>query len=146
MAVRRIYRVSDLGKVGPVEGVDESTVLSVSAALEVSWVGGHLDLSDDAHINVDVSIAQEIRDSFSSTSLSEIAIYDSLDVVDTAVLRECAVRVRMSAGPSWESATFREVNVPTSFELLLQVLAPAERAALLSARTILRKAVEAVVT
>ena len=40
-------------------------MLSVSsAALEVTWVGGHLDLSDDEHINVDVAVAQEIRDAF----------------------------------------------------------------------------------
>ena len=37
MAVRRIFRVSDLGKVGPVEGLDPSTVLAVSAV-----GGGHV--------------------------------------------------------------------------------------------------------
>ena len=113
--------------------------------LEVSWVGGHLDLSDDAHINVDVSIAEEIRDAFSSTSLSEVQVFDSLDVVDAVKLKACAVQVSLASGPSWESSTVREVNVPSSFELLIRVLAPAERAALLSARTILRMAVEAVV-
>ena len=146
MAVRRIYRVSDLGRVGPVEGLDESTILAVSAAVEVSWVGGHLDLTDDAHINVDVGVAREIRDAFSSTSLSAVQVFDSLDVPDSAALKECAVQVSLATGPSWESSTVREVNVPTSFELVIRVLAPAEREALLAARTILRKAVEAVVT
>ena len=146
MAVRRIYRVSDLGKVGPVEGLDPSTVLSVSAALEVTWVGGHLDLTDDAHINVDLQIAQEIRDAFAGTPMSEIQVFDSLDVPDSAALKECAVQVSLATGPSWESSTVREVNVPTSFELLIRVLAPAEREALLAARTILRKAVQVVVT
>ena len=74
MAVRRLYRVSDLGKVGPVEGLDPSTVLAVSASVEVTWVGGHLDLTDDAHINVDLQIAQEIRDAFAGTSMSAVEV------------------------------------------------------------------------
>ena len=146
MTLRRLYRVSDLGQVGPVEGVDNSTVLAVSAALEIKWVGGHLDLSDDEHINVDVAVAQEIRDAFAGTSLSEIEVFDSLDVPDSAALKECAVQVLLTVGPSWEAATVREVNTPTSFDLLIRVLAPAERSALLSARTILRLAVAAVAT
>ena len=67
MAVRRLYRVSDLGRVGPAPGLDESTVLSVSAVLEISFVGGNLDLNSDDNINVDVGIAGEIRDAFSGT-------------------------------------------------------------------------------
>ena len=118
----------------------------MSAAVEVSWVGGHLDLTDDSHINVDVQGSpREIRDAFSSTSLSAVQVFDSLDVPDSAALKECAVQVSLATGPSWESSTVREVNVPTSFELVIRVLAPAERVALLAARTILRKAVEAVV-
>ena len=39
MSVRRLYRVSDLGKVSPVAGLDKSTILSVSAVLEISWPG-----------------------------------------------------------------------------------------------------------
>ena len=80
---------------------------------------------------------QEIRAAFAGTSLSEIAVYDSLDVPDSAALKECAVQVLLTVGPSWEAATVREVNTPTSFDLLIRVLAPAERSALLSARTIL---------
>ena len=121
-------------------------MLAVSASVEVSWVGGHLDLTDDDHINVDVGIAQEIRDAFAGTSLSAVQVFDSLDVPDSAALKECAVQVSLATGPSWESATFGEVNVPTSFELTIRVLSPAERSALLSARTILRLAVAAVVT
>ena len=108
MAVRRIYRVSDLGRVGPVEGLDDSTVLAVSAALEVSWVGGHLDLSNDVpYQRRRCGIAQEIRDAFSGTSLSAIQVFDSLDVPDSSALRECAVQVQMTSGPSWESSTVR---------------------------------------
>ena len=146
MSVRRLYRVSDLGKVGPVEGLDASTVLSVSAGLAISFPGGHLDLNDDAHINVDVSVAQEIRDAFSGTSMAEIAVYDSLDVTDATELKELAVQVVMTSGPSWASVTYREQNVETSFELEIRVIAPAERTALLAARTILREALLAVIT
>ena len=146
MAVRRLYRVSDLGRVGPVEGLDDSTVLQVSASVEISWPGGHLDLGSDDDINVDVAVAAEIRSAFAGTSLSEVQVFDSLDVPDSAALKECAVQVSLATGPSWESSTVREVNVSTSFELVIRVLAPAEREALLAARTILRKAVEAVVT
>ena len=89
---------------------------------------------------------QEIRDAFAGTSMSAVEVFDSLDVPDSAALKECAVQVSLTVGPSWESATVREVNVPTSFELTIRVLAPAERSALLSARTILRMAVAAVVT
>ena len=78
--------------------------------------------------------------------MAEIPIYDSLDVPDSSSLRECAIQVSMSTGPSWESATFRTVDTATSFELLIRVLSPAERSALLSARTILRAAVLAVIT
>ena len=92
-----------------------------------------------------VAVAQEIRDAFAGTSLSEIQVFDSLDVPDSAALKECAVQVLLTVGPSWEAATVREVNTPTSFDLLIRVLAPAERSALLSARTILRSAVQAVV-
>ena len=138
--------MSDLGRVGPVPGLDDSTVLSVSAAVEVTWVGGHLDLTDDAHINVDLQIAQEIRDAFAGTSMSAVEVFDSLDVPDSASLKACAVQVSLTVGPSWEAATVREVNVPTSFELTIRVLSPAERSALLAARTILREAVQAVVT
>ena len=53
MAVKRLYRVSDLGKVGPVEGLDPSTVLQVSASVEIAWPGGRLDLGSDDDINVD---------------------------------------------------------------------------------------------
>ena len=145
MAVRRLYRVSDLGRVGPVEGLDDSTVLQVSASVEISWPGGHLDLGSDDDINVDVLVAGEIRSAFAGTSLSEIQVFDSLDVPDSAAFKECAVQVLMAAGPSWESATLREVDTATSFELLIRVLAPAERAALVAARSILRAAVAAVV-
>ena len=138
--------MSDLGKVSPVDGLDASTVLSVSAGLEVSFPGGHLDLGSDDDVNVDILVAGEIRDAFSSTSMSAVPVFDSLDVPDSSALRECSVQVLLATGPSWESATFREVNVPTSFELVIRVLAPAERSALLSARTILRLAVLAVVT
>ena len=37
------------------------------------------------------------------------------------------MQVEMTSGPSWESATYREVDTVTSFELLIRVLAPAER-------------------
>ena len=146
MSVRRLYRVSDLGKVSPVAGLDKSTILSVSAVLEISWPGGHLDLASDDDVNVDVAVAQEIRDAFAGTSLSEIAVYDSLDPTDATELRACAVQVEMTSGPSWESATYREVDTATGFELAIRVLAPATREALLSARTVLRLAVQAVVT
>ena len=146
MAVRRIYRVSDLGRVGPVAGLDASTVLQVSASVEIAWPGGHLDLGSDDDVNVDVLVAGEIRDAFAGTSLSEIAIYDSLDVTDATELKELAVQVVMTSGPSWASVTYREQNVETSFELEIRVIAPAEREALLAARTILRLAIEAVVT
>ena len=146
MSIRRLYRVSNMGAVSPVDGLDKSTILSVSAVLEISWPGGHLDLASDDNINVDVAVAQEIRDAFSSTSLSEVQVFDSLDVPDSSALKSCAVQVEMTSGPSWESATYREVDTVTSFELVIRVLAPAERSALLSARTILRLAVLAVVT
>ena len=145
MSVRRLYRVSNMGAVSPVDGLDKSTILSVSAVLEISWPGGHLDLASDDDVNVDVAVAQEIRDAFAGTSLSEIAVFDSLDVPDSAALKECAVQVSLATGPSWESATYREVDTVTSFELTIRVLAPAEREALLAARTILRSAVLAVV-
>ena len=146
MSVRRLYRVSNMGAVSPVDGLDKATVLSVSAGLEISFPGGHLDLASDDDINVDCAVAQEIRDAFAGTPLDQIAVYDSLDVPDSAALRECAVQVLLTSGPTWESATFREVDVATSFELEIRVLSPAERSALLSARTILRKALEAIVT
>ena len=146
MSARRLYRVSNMGAVSPVDGLDKSTILSVSAVLEIAWPGGHLDLASDDDVNVDVAVAQEIRDAFAGTSMAEIAVYDSLDVPDSAALKECAVQVEMTSGPSWESATYREVDTVTSFELVIRVLAPATREALLSARTILRLAVLAVVT
>ena len=146
MSVRRLYRVSNMGAVSPVDGLDKSTILSVSAVLEISWPGGHLDLASDDDINADVAVATEIRSAFAGTSLSEIQVFDSLDVPDSAALKECAVQVSLATGPSWESATLREVNTATNFELLIRVLAPAEREALLAARTILRLAIEAVVT
>ena len=145
MSIRRLYRVSNMGAVSPVDGLDKSTILSVSAVLEISWPGGHLDLASDDDINVDVAVAQEIRDAFSSTSMSAVPVFDSLDVPDSAAFKECAVQVLMAAGPSWESATLREVDTATSFELLIRVLAPAERAALVAARSVLRAAVAAVV-
>ena len=138
--------MSNMGAVSPVDGLDKSTILSVSAVLEISWPGGHLDLASDDDINVDVAVAQEIRDAFSSTSMSAVPVFDSLDVPDSSALRECSVQVLLATGPSWESSTVLEVNVPTSFELVIRVLAPAEREALLAARTILREAVQAVVT
>ena len=78
--------------------------------------------------------------------MAAVEVFDSLDVPDSAALKECAVQVSLATGPSWEAATSREVNVATSFDLLIRVLSPAERSALLAARTILRLAVEAVVT
>ena len=48
-------------------------MLQVSASVEIAWPGGHLDLGSDDNINVDCLVAQEIRDAFASTSLSEIA-------------------------------------------------------------------------
>ena len=134
-----------MGAVSPVDGLDKSTILSVSAVLEIAWPGGRLDLGSDDDINVDVAVAAEIRSAFASTSLSAVEIFDSLDVPDSAALKACAVQVEMTSGPSWESATYREVDTVTSFELLIRVLAPAEREALLAARTILRSAVQAVV-
>ena len=77
--------------------------------------------------------------------MAEIQVFDSLDTPDSSALRECAIQVSLAVGPSWESAAFREVNVPVTFELLIRVLSPAERSALLSARTILRASVLAVV-
>ena len=62
-------------------------------------------------------VAQEIRNAFASTSLSEIAVYDSLDVPDSAALKECAVQVEMTSGPSWESATYREVDIRYEFRV-----------------------------
>ena len=55
MSIRRLYRVSNMGAVSPVDGLDKSTILSVSAVLEISWPGGHLDLASDDNINVDVA-------------------------------------------------------------------------------------------
>ena len=135
----------------PVDGLDQidDACRSRAPSLEISWPGGHLDLaSDDEHINVDVAVAQEIRDAFAGTSLSEIAVYDSLDTPDSSLLQECAVQVLMTVpGRRWESSDgIERSDTPTSFDLLIRVLAPAERSALLAARTILRKAVEAVVS
>ena len=139
MSLGGCYRVSNMGAVSPVDGLDKSTILSVSAVLEISWPGGHLDLASDDDINVDVAVAQEIRDAFAGTPMSEIPVLTASMFQIRPRCEECAFKFRAGCrGRSWESSTVREVNIPTSFELVIRVLAPAERSALLSARTILR--------
>ena len=83
-----------------------------------------------------------------STSLSEIQVFDSLDVPDSSrVERVQPFKFRWLRGHRGKVRdASRGQRTATNFELLIRVLAPAEREALLAARTILRLAIEAVVT
>ena len=144
MAIRRIYQVTGFGEVSEVAGLDDKTVRQVSCIVSVEFPGGRLEVSDD-NINLDVSIAAEIRKAFEGTSLAEVPVFDSLDVPDSSGLRECAVMVELTSGLSWESAGFEQANIRSAIELRISVLAPAERAALVSARAILLAAIQAVV-
>ena len=138
MGVSLQYRVEDLGVVADVP--DREGVKSVGSGLELVLAGDMLDLEDDAAINWDVTIAEKIR-----AALPDATVFDALDTTDATEGREGAIQVLMASGPTWESAGTRQVNIPITIGLRIEVLAPATRAALTVARTLLLAAVRAAI-
>ena len=136
MGVSLQYRIEELGVVADVP--DREGVKSVGAGLELVLAGDALDLADDAAVNWDVTIAAKIR-----AGLPDATVYDGLDVTNAETGREGSIQVRMVSGPTWESAGTRQVDIPITIGLRIEVLAPATRAALTLARTLVLAAVRA---
>ena len=141
-----------MGAVSPVDGLDKSTILSVSAVLEISWPGGHLDLASDDDVNVDV--AGRARDS--GRLLEHVDDRGSPSMIQSrcsdgfaTALKSCAIQVsRWLSGPSLGKFDGIEMSdIRYEFRVGDPSSCPGRRGqALLSARTILRLAVLAVVT
>ena len=138
MALKPLYRVSDMGVVREVD--DRPGVREISAVVEVSWPGNVLDLSDDDDINWDVRYAEKAR----GLLADDAVIFDGLDPTDASEL-EGAIRIVMTQGPSWEQPSRGQVNIQIVIVLTVSILMPATRADLLLGRSALLAAVAAIV-